>query len=367
MRLLFAYPKYERPAGGMKQARIMVSRLRAAGVDAMLLREDPAYEDDYLYDVAVPSAEFGFAVARDHVRPDDVVILPEHRLDRWLDRVRGWNCRLAINNQNGYFALDARVWGIQRRFGVEFVIANSTTVAEISRLFLGVDGGRVFLVPHLVVRPPFELPEKAAITGDLAVAYMPRKCADETQAIRDEVRRRVPDVPWVEIDRVPISVVAERMSACRVFLSTQDREGCPLPSLEAMTRGCLVAGYPGTPGFPHPYADSSNGFWSRDRSAEGAVEQVVQAIEVARENGDVARMYASAARKTLQSFTEERVDRALAEMIETVKSGNYDTRQNQVPRMPLRSRLTAYRHLKKIGRLFLRERLLSVFSPVEIA
>lgn len=361
MRFLFVYPHHTKAAGGMKQARLMVSRLVALRVDAQLLMERPDCDDTSIYEIPVPVAPVEFGNAANFVSQNDVVIVPEHRLEKWLSVIRNWPCRRAVNNQNGYFALDYRQWAIERRFGVEFVIANSPTVAQISSRFLGIAAQRVFYVPHLVTIAPFTLPETPQITGQLAVAYMPRKCPEQTVAIREGVRRLCPNVPWVEIDGVSTSVVAERLIECRIFLSTQMREGCPLPSLEAMTRGCLIAGYAGTPGYPHPYANSSNGLWSRDGDVNDAIAKVTQAIHIAAENGPTAARYAMAAHDTASLFSMDAVDTALKDMLQTVIPQTYQHRQIDWGNLPTKSKLTAYRHLRRVGRLFLREQIMSSF------
>jgi hypothetical protein len=43
--------------------------------------------------------------------------------------------------------------------------------------------------------------------------------------------------------------VAETLRACHIFLATGFPEGCPLPPLESMACGCLVAGFAGFGGF----------------------------------------------------------------------------------------------------------------------
>ncbi len=362
MRVLFLYPKSEKPAGGLGQVRLLAKQIADCGVDAQLLLEDPAFDDSSMYNVCVPVANYALADARAYLNEKDVLVLPEFRLDRWLSFCRDWPCRLAVNNQNGFLALDSRVWGLSSRFRVEFLIANSNAVAEISHHYLGIERNRVFLLNHFVVREPFvpELP--FTLSGEKAIAFMPRKCAEDIRKIRATVERIRPDIKWLEIDRVPPVEVARRLRACQVFLSTQDREGCPLPSLEAMSCGCIVAGYPGTPGFPHPYSHSGNGFWARDRDVEDAAKQLLRAFDVIEKKPSVVDATMDAAYLTLQAFTKNAFEASVNELLQAIRTQRYARRNAYRFRLPLRSKLSVYRHLRSIGRLGFRDRLVALFS-----
>jgi hypothetical protein len=356
MRWFFYYPTYNKPSGGNKQLRLMASLLAELGVETALIRDrryfdaGEPFDDNRFYGVALPVASFPFDEAGHNLGPEDVVILPEGRLEQTLAVCQGWSCRLAVNNQNGFYALSYRPPPRVCRSVLEFAIANAPYVAAICRDFLGLPPERIFQVPHWILRPPFELldgqPEKK-----LAVCFMPRKLPGEVRAVRARVEQTHPDVPWVEIDGLPEADVARKFREHAVVFTAQDWEGCPFPALEAMACDCLVAGFPGTARFPHPYASAANGFWAPDRNVEAAAGAVGAAIDVFRAGGGRYTQYLDAGRQTARRFSREAVREALVEMIRTVESGNYGTRRNAIPGLGWRGRLQAYRLLYDSDRL----------------
>lgn len=345
-----------KPAGGMKQIRLTAVLLAELGVPTFLLRDQSyfapggGFDDNVYYGISVPEAEFSFQQAGARLGPEDVLVLPEMLLVETLPVCRGWKCRIALNNQNGFYALRYRPHTTAAARQIEFAIANAPYVAALCKDFLGVDEKRIFTVPHWIVRPPFGLREPEADRA-LAVCYMPRKLPGVVRAIRELVERSHPDVPWVEIDGLPEDQVALRFRANRIFFAAHETEGCPMPALEAMACGCLTAGFPGTAGFAHPYASPTNGIWAPDGDAPAAAEAVRLAIEVARTGGQRYEMYVAAGRETALRFAREPVREALAAMIEAVAARAYTARKTSVPSLAWKERLFAYRILYNHDRL----------------
>jgi glycosyltransferase involved in cell wall biosynthesis len=178
---------------------------------------------------------------------------------------------------------------------------------------------------------------------------MPRKLADHVTKVRELVSATEPDVPWVEIDGLPESEVAQRLLGSSIFLSTQDREGCPLPALEAMACGCVVAGYSGTAQFPHPYANAENGFWARDRHIRGAARAVHEAIETLRNGGQRLQRLQEAALSTTRRYDREAVVTALKDLLNHVGRQSYEEREPIIPELGLRSRALALQTLLQLG------------------
>ena len=289
MRFFYYYPTHDKPSGGNKELRLHASLLREVGVEVFLLRDElfftrpNSFDDNTFYRVPIDLAPVSFERAGDYLKPDDVVILPESTCLRdSLARCRRTGiCRVALNNQNGFYGLRYGPPRALARKRIEFVMAISPYVAALSRRFYGTPWNRIFHVSPWIVRPPFEISEPAPDSA-LAVSYMPRKrCLDLVRRIREDIVQAhalyTPDVPWVEIDGVPEPEVAKRLRANKVFFVAQDLEGCPLTSLEAMTCSAIVAGFPGTANFPHPYATAANGFWVRDRDTNAAAVAVGKA------------------------------------------------------------------------------------------
>lgn len=344
MRLLFVYRGRSTPSGGHKQIRFMVSLLNELGVESFLLL-DGSTEDDHLYECSVPRAPFLLSDARHSLRSSDVIVFPEIRLEYYLGLTRAWACRKAVNNQNGFYALEQRPPGGYRQNGVEFALANTPFVGSLTNEVLGIGSEQIFVVPHWVVRGPFVGDDATRLPRRLGICFMPRKLPDLVQSVRTVVSRVEPDVPWEGIHGVPEHVVAQRLRSHSILFSTQDREGCPLPALEAMCCGCLVAGYGGLGPFPHPYANEENGLWAADRSVDQATSQVLRAIRLVRENGPQLLRYLNAGRNTVEAYTKDAVKRALADMVSVVAERAYDQRPVVPRRLDLRSRLHARRIL----------------------
>ena len=110
-----------------------------------------------------------------------------------------------------------------------------------------------------------------------------------------------------------------------------------------MACGCVVAGYPGTWIFPHPYANRSNGFWSADRSARDAPAALMKAIQVVEQYGVKYRQMVQSGFDTVRAYRKESVVNALIEMAETVAGRKYESRPVQVSKLSLRSHLDVHR------------------------
>jgi hypothetical protein len=367
MRVYFYYPTWDKPSGGNKQIRLMASLLAELGVETLLLRDrkffsaETPFDDNVFYGVPVPVALFPFEDAGARLQPEEVVVLPEVLLDRTLPRCRGWKCRLALNNQNGFYGLRYRPPLRETRRAIEFALANAPYVASLCKNYLAIPAERVFLIPLWVTRPPFDLG-----TGEtpraLSVCYMPRKLPDEARQVRELVRATHLDVPWVEIDGLTEPEVARKYRESSIFFAAQDLEGFGLPAVEAMACGCLVAGFAGTGCFPHPYANAANGFWAPDRDVAAAADRVRRALAVVRGGGEPYERYLDAGHETARRFTKEPVLHALADMVRVVENRGYAARKNSVPGLGWGGELFAHRLLYNYDQLGWAGRLLSSVS-----
>jgi hypothetical protein len=362
MRFFFYYPTHDKPSGGNKELRLHASLLRELGVEVFLLRDElfftrpNSFDDNVFYRVPIDLAPVPFERAGEYLKPDDVVILPEVILRDSLARCAPWNCRIAVNNQNGFYGLRYGPPRALARDRIEFVLAISPYVAALSHHFYGVPRNRIFHVVPWIVRPPFEIREPAPDAA-LAVSYMPRKMPDLVRRIREVVERAHPDVPWVEIDGVPEPEVARRLRANKVFFVAQDLEGCPLTALEAMTCNAIVAGFPGTANFPHPYATAANGFWVRDRDTEAAAVAVGKAIDLARTGGETYRKMLEAEHATASRYSRESVLEGLREVATVAQRRAYTERSGPRASLGARGWLQAARLLYDCDRLGLAGRL----------
>jgi hypothetical protein len=356
MRWFYYYPTWTKPSGGNKQLRLMAGLLTELGVENFLLRDrkffgpDGGFDDNVFYNASVPLAPFPFEDAGARLHSDDVLILPEVLLETSLAICQGWKCRIALNNQNGFYGLRYAPSRCLCAASIEFAIANAPYVAGLCRDFHGIRPERIFEIPYWVARGPFALADSEG-PRRLAVCYMPRKLADEGQRVRELVSQTYPEVPWVEIDGLSEDEVARRLRGNQIFFSAQYLEGFGLPALEAMACGSLVAGFAGTDQFAHPYVAPDNGLWAPDGDVRAAATAVCTAIDVVREGEARHQQYLAAGRRTAQRFTREPVLQALREMIDVVGDRNYRSRTDGAKGLGWRSTLFAYRLLYNYDRL----------------
>ena len=346
MRVFLYYPARRTPGGGHKQIRLLARNLRRLGQESFLLHEDAACDDSSFYEAGAPAAAFPLADAGRCLEKGDLLLLPEYRLDQTVALARDWPCRKAVYAQGGFLALLYRPRGGYERQGLEFMIGVSPYIVALGPAYLGLRAQRCFYVPYPVVRGPFAEPVRPFAEKRLVVCCMPRKLPAHVTRVRDVVRGRHPEVPWLEIDGCTEAEVARRLDENALFLSTQDGEGFGLPAIEAMARGCIVAGYAGCGDFPAPYARAENGLWARDRSVGGAIARVDTAIALARRGGPDRERLLAAAGRTLSGFTEERALAALEVVVGRVREREYPVAEASVPvRLGVRGHLQAWRTL----------------------
>lgn len=351
MRIFIYYPARNTAGGGHKQLRILARDCGRLGYPCYLLKENLSLDDSRFYGVDPEPAPFAFSDAGPHLGAEDVVFLPEYRLDEILPVTRSWPCRKAVYAQGGFLALLHRPQGGYARNGVTLMLGVSPYIVALAPRFLGLAHQRAFLVPCAVYRGPFADPAPPFAEKAVAICFMPRKLPDHIRRVRELVSVRYPLVPWVEIDGVGEAEVARRLTANAIFLSTQNNEGCPLPALEAMSRGCIVAGYRGTGLFPHPYASADNGLWARDRSPADAGRQVEQAIVMAQTPGPRLARLLEAASATARRYSEAEALRALHAALASALGGAASTARAPEHRLGLLGTLQALRTLQLARRM----------------
>jgi hypothetical protein len=337
MRFLYVYPTINKPTGGLKQARMLVSLFAELGIETELLRDlayfqGDSWDDNLFYQIPVPTAPVPFENARDYVRPDDVLIVSEYRMKQSLEICADWPVRITVYNQNGFLSLrDSPAASIYRQ-RIEFAIVIANYIGGLTQHIHGFPPERIFFVPYWVYRPPFDLaPER--LNRQLAVAYMPRKVPQISAKVRQLVEQIHPDVPWVPIDGVPEQKVSELLRANKIFFSVQDNEGFGLPALEAMGCRSLVCGYAGVGKFHPPYATPDNGLWVPDRNIPTAVKAVSQAIDIARANSAEYHAFLKAGEQTMLQFSKQTALEAQRELVQVVSKQCYAQRTS--PQWPL--------------------------------
>lgn len=187
--------------------------------------------------------------------------------------------------------------------------------------------GRLLGTAPPVLRPAvdparFFPPATKPAPDPVRVAFMPRKNKALASMIRRFVTTRAQRtglrLEFFPIENLPPDGVAEALRACHVFLATGFPEGCPLPPLEAMACGCLVAGFAGFGGFdylrriaPDGYAPAvplrdvpwgGNAFPAADHDVFGAAEGLERAARLWIDGGEALERALANARTTAAAY-----------------------------------------------------------------
>lgn len=164
------------------------------------------------------------------------------------------------------------------------------------------------------------------------VGFMPRKNKALAGLIRRmadaRARRTGLALDWVPIDGLPPDGVAEALRGCHVFLATGFPEGCPLPPLEAMACGCVVAGFTGFGGFDYMRQASEgghapsvplrevawvgNGFYAADNDVFGATACLEAAAKLWTEGSEALARVLENGKKTAAAYGVEKRREAVA-------------------------------------------------------
>ena len=233
-------------------------------------------------------------IAFDAIRLDDTLVLPENNA-RYLAAFASSPQRKVVYCQNPYMANQGLAGRMSySEYGVSHIMCPShSTVQFCARRFPGM---KVAYTPFFIDHSRFAFSAQKT----MQVAVVPRKRMVEAGAIADLLRAWHPDlgdVPWVPLHGVPERQVAEAMTRSAVFLSLARLEAHGMTALEAMACGCIVAGFPGVFGG----TDSStarNGFWAEEDDVFGCVEQLANAIRLARDGGQSHRHMIREGRRT---------------------------------------------------------------------
>ena len=193
------------------------------------------------------------------------------------------------------------------------------------------------IAPPPVLRPAIDparfFPPPAKPSPDpVRVAFMPRKNKGLAGLIlrlaRERAERRGRRLECVAIENLAPDGVAQALRSCHVFLATGFPEGCPLPPLEALACGCLVAGFAGFGGFdylrqitadgcrpPVPLRDvpwGGNACIAADHDVFGAVVGLERLIDRWSEGGPALDAALDNARATAAAYAPEVRRAALA-------------------------------------------------------
>jgi glycosyltransferase involved in cell wall biosynthesis len=280
--------------GGIKMIFRHAEVLREAGFSASVATPDG--EPPTWFETTAPLIPFKQLVAN-----ADILVFPENHAG-FFKEFASWSNRKVVFCQNQFQVHR----GLADRqdyadFGVSAIICPSQEVASFCRRRF--PDLPVVIVPYPVDRALFRPREPKHIQ----IAFMPRKRASEAAFIRDLFRAENPAfraVPWVEITKVSEKQVAQTLGESSVYLSLSRFEAFGLSTLEALSSGCIVAGFTGIGG--REYATSKNGFWAPEDDCVVAVEQLVRAVRLSMEGGDRYRDMVESAGATADYYSPAR-------------------------------------------------------------
>ena len=269
-------------SGGLAVLADTAALVAEAGFPVSLVLRDPAAPPLPLPPQlpVVPMGQMGLT-------PDDSYLVPEGWPNALAPGLSA-GARCVVYCQNWAYLWNGLPEGVGfDRLPVSFLAVSDPVARFIGRalgtvppvLRPGIDAGRFF--------PPPAKPAPAPIR----VGFMPRKNKALAAMIRRMAEARVKrsglSLEWLAIEGLAPDGVAEALRSCHVFLATGFPEGCPLPPLEAMACGCVVAGFAGFGGWDymrqadaHGHAPSvalrdvswgGNGFFAADGDVYGAV------------------------------------------------------------------------------------------------
>jgi hypothetical protein len=280
--------------GGIKMVFRHVEALRSLGFETLVATEDG--ERPGWFTTLAP------VVSLAKLAPgDDVLVFPENHAGL-LQRFADWPNRKAVFCQNPYMVFR----GVGERsdyrdYGVSAVLCPAQHVATFCRRrFPSLEA---FVLPYPLDRMIF----KPRTPKRLQIAFAPRKRQQEAAFVRDLFRAENPSwksLPWVLIEKMPEAEVARILGESAVYLALGRFEACPLSALEALSSGCIVAGFTGTGGWD--YATSRNGFWAAEDDVLACTSQLTEGVRLAAEARQRYQEMVADAQATAAAYSEER-------------------------------------------------------------
>jgi len=191
-------------------------------------------------------------------------------------------------------------------YGVNAIISVGWTSAwNCRRRFADLS---VHIVPNFVDPELFSTPGSKGFQ----IVYSPAKRLQEAQFIRDLFRANHPQfrqVPWLELGKLTEAEVAKALGHSAVFLSLCRFEASPLLILEAMSCGCIIAGFTGLGA--RDFTTVQNGFWAQEDDCHECTALLVRACRLVGEGGPFFQWMVDQAMQTASTFARPRFVKAL--------------------------------------------------------
>ncbi len=300
-RILFVNYDSLEPSGGVKVIYSHVSHLMKNGYPAFVLHNQRDFKLPWLEsDVPILYAENNIQIS-----PNDIIVIPEDYKEA-LNVFRNIHVRKFVFCQNHYYIFKGLQNGdCWQDYGVSKVFCCSDIISKFIRTVFGYS--KVPIIHNAIHLDRFKPRDKK-----LQIAYMPRKIPRELDFIRNLFKRLYKQydyIPWICIDKVNESKVAEIMSESAIFLSTSIFEGFGLPPLEAMASGCVVVGFHGDGGME--YASDDNGFWCNWNNITECAKTLGQVISLVDRGDEIVHKIKHQALKKAGEYTYDRQENDL--------------------------------------------------------
>lgn len=306
-RILYFNHDNPRPAGGVRTVYEHVGHLMRNGFNAVVVHGRSGFKPDW-FTQNVPTIYYEQGLT---ISPNDVMVIPEDL--EILQRLCELPPRKIIFCQNHFCAFSVLMPGqTWRGLGVENVLCSSEPIADFVRKDLGWPGAAVV---HYAVDPQLFAPGKKK----LQIAYMSRRAPIEAAFIRGWCERmggRAAEVPWVEMDSLPIDRVGAIIAESAIFLSLSRLEGFGLPPIEAMASGCVVVGYHGQGGLE--YARPDNGFWCPEADPYTCAVTMRKVVEMFLAEDAKLRPMIAAATHMAAKYTAQRQETEIVQFMKHV-------------------------------------------------
>ena len=302
-KIIFFCPPAQTINGGVKYIFRMAETLRADGHEAIVFEQN-AERPKWFPSTAPVVGQGAFAP-----NADEVYVLPEDQV-QMLESFKDWPQRKVIYSQNHFYSA-YRLEGVKSYsdYGIRHIICGSRTIYEHARFRH--PKVEAHIVPCSVDPALF----KPAAKKQKTIAFMPKKRMIEVSYIRDMFCFTYPqhrDWQWRELHKLGEDEVARAMGEADVFLALSRLEGFGLTPLEAMSAGCVVAGFTGIGG--REYATTENGFWVGEDDFPACIAALKSAVELAEEAGAACTKYAEACQKTFAAYTPDVFRRAVKDV-----------------------------------------------------
>ena len=233
-RILYATFATPQLSGGVDVHRQHVGMLRAAGIEASLWLREPG-TPAWMGDVPVVT---GHTM---EVGEDDLVIFPEAPIVPGVDPAPG--ARKVIFNENHFYTYatwDAPLDDYPGWSPAPAVWAVSEESAAVLRALNPA-------LPVTTVPAPIDPTVFAPAARKAGITLLPKKRPHEAVLLRRLLEHdpRVPDGAVRVLAEVTRAGVVQALAEAAVFVALSHTDSFGLPVAEALTSGCLVAGYDG--------------------------------------------------------------------------------------------------------------------------